>query len=246
MATLDLTAKDRREIGAAVQRFVDDRDQFVLTGENLSRAIKADASLKKQIHSVLFRVKDPQHLRLKLSRKATDARKAGKLPEIDRDNLYEQIGDLVGVRILHLHPTQMLSIHPALIRLFKEKKYIPVEPPQAKTWDDEYRELFKRIGLEDRPNKQMYTSIHYVVEENTQAKFRCELQVRTLMEEVWGEVSHRIDYPRKTASTACKEQLLVLARLASSGIRLVDAIFASHQEYALMKRRRLASKKRVR
>lgn len=59
---------------------------------------------------------------------------------------------------------------------------------------------------------------------------RIELQVRTLMEEVWGEVSHSINYPVETASISCREQLRVLARISSGCTRLVDSIFSSYEE----------------
>jgi Region found in RelA / SpoT proteins len=54
----------------------------------------------------------------------------------------------------------------------------------------------------------------------------CEIQVRTLFEEVWGEIDHALNYPQPTTSLPCKEQLRVLAKLASTGTRLADAIFA--------------------
>ena len=41
----------------------------------------------------------------------------------------------------------------------------------------------------------------------------CEIQVRTLFEEIWGEIDHTINYPHSTESIACKEQLKVLTKL---------------------------------
>ena len=55
--------------------------------------------------------------------------------------------------------------------------------------------------------------------------------VRTLAEELWGEVSHTVNYPHKTHSIACNEQLAALARVASGCTRLVDSIFASESEH---------------
>src|SRR4029077_5093148 len=90
---------------------------------------------------------------------------------------------------------------------------------------------FEKIGIETVSRDSMYTSVHYVIEPSQKTKVRCELQVRTLMEEVWGEVSHKVNYPSPTDSVACREQLKVLARIASGGTRLVDSIFSSHKEY---------------
>ena len=58
----------------------------------------------------------------------------------------------------------------------------------------------------------------------------CEVQVRTLMEEVWGEVDHKLNYPVPTQILALKEQLKVLARVTSSASRLVDSIFLTHED----------------
>jgi ppGpp synthetase/RelA/SpoT-type nucleotidyltranferase len=76
----------------------------------------------------------------------------------------------------------------------------------------------------------MYPSVHYVLRANQETELTAELQVRTLMEEVWGEVSHRVDYPTATQNRACRDQLKVLARLTSGCTRLVDSIFKSHRE----------------
>jgi hypothetical protein len=48
------------------------------------------------------------------------------------------------------------------------------------------------------------------------------------MDEVWGEVSHRINYPDESANQSCRSQLKVLARLTTGCTRLVDSIFEAH------------------
>jgi hypothetical protein len=52
---------------------------------------------------------------------------------------------------------------------------------------EETRELFKKIGLKNRKSPTIYTSVHYVVNANSEAKATCEIQVRTLMEEGGGK-----------------------------------------------------------
>jgi len=77
----------------------------------------------------------------------------------------------------------------------------------------------------------MYTSVHYVIDSNSRTRYTAEIQVRTLAEELWGEVTHVIDYPTACPNLACKEQIRVLARVASSCTRLVDSIFKSYEDY---------------
>ena len=60
---------------------------------------------------------------------------------------------------------------------------------------------------------------------------KCEIQIRTLYEEIWGEIDHYINYPTPTNSIACREQLRVLSKLSVTGTRLADSILNSHDEF---------------
>ena len=71
----------------------------------------------------------------------------------------------------------------------------------------------------------MYTSIHYVLGSNSVTRTTCEIQVRTLAEELWGEVDHAMNYPKESNIQTCREQIKVLARVTSSCSRLVDSIY---------------------
>ncbi len=146
-----------------------------------------------------------------------------------RKNLFGKINDLAGLRLLHLHTRQFANINQCLTRIFGEQHYRIVEQPTARAWDDESRDYFKSIGIKCVKSDSMYTSVHYVIAPNRQ--YTCEIQVRTLAEELWGEVDHSMNYPKKTESLACREQIKVLARVTSSCSRLVDSIFRSHEDH---------------
>ena len=184
--------------------------------------------LSPLIHSTKKRLKDPEHLKRKLLRKRRDAEEAGKLYEISGDNLLQKVTDLVGVRLLHLHTRQMEQIHPLILEAFEEAQFPLVEPPFARTWDDESRTFFKGLGLQTQDSPWMYTSVHYVIQSHSKTVMTAEIQVRTLAEELWGEVDHAINYPERTQVGTCREQLKVLARVTSSCTRLVDSIFDAH------------------
>ena len=64
---------------------------------------------------------------------------------------------------------------------------------------------------------------------NERTKVTAEVQVRSLMEEVWGEVSHRVAYEEGNADEIVVRQLKVLARLTSGSTRLVDSIFETYR-----------------
>jgi ppGpp synthetase/RelA/SpoT-type nucleotidyltranferase len=226
-----------------VRHYVENQDDFIWVLRQLHDNVLGDSNLMSYVHSIKWRVKAPDHLRDKLLRKLAEARKKHKPFGITSDNLFLKINDLAGLRILHLHTRQMDKINQALLRKLQLARYRIVEGPIAKTWDDESRKYFQGINIRTEKSKEsnLYTSVHYVVRPNLKTKSTCEIQVRTLADEVWGEVDHAINYPYRVSSVACHEQIQVLARVTTSCSRLVDSIFKSFEESR--KFRRPASKR---
>lgn len=204
--------------------------------QNLFNDFSANEALMRNVHSMKWRIKDPDHLRDKLVRKWIEASKKGRRFTINRDNLFVKINDLAGFRILHLHTRQFQQIDECLRRIFSEQLYRVIEGPSARTWDDESREYFRSINIRFVKSATLYTSVHYVIAPNQKTKYTCEIQVRTLAEELWGEVDHTLNYPHESDSTSCKEQIKVLARVTSSCSRLVDSIFLSHTDHQRSRR----------
>lgn len=201
------------------------------------RSVVEDAALAKHVHSIKSRIKDPEHLRDKLERKLNKAREDGEPFGITRENLFERINDLVGVRILHLYTQQFQTIHSGLMELLAEHRFDIVEV-SARTWDLESKSYFASVGVETKDSDSLYTSVHYIIDPGAKTKRTAEIQVRTLGEEIWGEVDHAINYPHRVESLACREQLKALARVTSSCTRLVDSIFSTYEDE---RRRSMAS-----
>lgn len=180
------------------------------------------------IHSIKSRIKDSEHLRDKIERKMAEGR------VITLDNFCKEVTDLVGVRVLYLYQDQFKIIHREILKQIEERKeWKLVEAPKAYTWDPETVKVYEELGIAHEVKETFYTSVHYVVKpynDNDQS-ICCEIQVRTLFEEIWGEIDHIINYPHATQSIACKEQLKVLAKLISTGTRMSDSIFRSYQEF---------------
>lgn len=183
-------------------------------------------ALKGIVHSVKSRMKDPEHLKDKIQRKL----KSGKT--IDENNLFTVVNDLIGVRVLYLYQDQFQLIHNELLKKVDETKdWMFVEAPKAYTWDPETREYFEKLNIHTEVRDTYYTSVHYVIKPNNElSNITCEIQIRTLFEEIWGEIDHTINYPHPTEIIACKEQLRVLAKLVSTGTRLADSIFRTYND----------------
>jgi putative GTP pyrophosphokinase len=213
----------------AVLAYVDKKFEYKQFLAGVEVFFKEHPSLNKKpipiIHSIKSRLKEPSHLEEKLNRKLK------KGIEIDENNIFETITDFIGVRVLHLHQQQFELINKAINDKIDTGDWVFVEPPKAFTWDPESESFYKGLGLETEVRDTFYTSIHYLVKPNNKNFVCCEIQVRTLFEEIWGEIDHTINYPSPTESIACKEQLRVLSKLVSTGTRLADSIFKSHIEH---------------
>jgi putative GTP pyrophosphokinase len=223
-----LTASEKKQVESAVEYYGSRRNMFEAFAKSVVIAIEQDSKLSDYTHFLKYRTKDPDHLRRKLIRKILEGKKQGVHVVFDETNLFEKVTDLAGVRLIHLHTEQMRHIHAHLMDLINEMQYRLVEDPTANCWDLEYEKIYRDIGVITKSRESMYTTVHYLVESNQRTKITCEIQVRTLMDEVWGEVSHRVNYPNESSSRICQDQLKVLARLTTGCTRLVDSIFNSH------------------
>lgn len=193
----------------------------------VEKVFRAEPSLKVQppvIHSIKVRLKDLTHLEEKIGRKQKEG------AEITRENVFDKITDLAGIRIIHLHQAQFTPIHKCIKSQVNNRDWVLLEEPKAYTWDPESRSFYEKHGLSVHVKESFYTSIHYVVKPRLDSIASCEIQVRTLFEEIWGEIDHTINYPAETENVSCREQIRVLARLVGAGSRLADSIFRTHEQ----------------
>lgn len=178
------------------------------------------------IHSLRTRLKSEAHLRDKIVRKKVQDNR-----EITKDTLLREVTDLFGVRVLHLHLQQLATID-AAIKAYVDAGHLAFfEQPKAFTWDPETKPYFQGLNLDVVTRDTQYTSVHYVAKPNPASNITCEIQVRTLFEEAWGEIDHLLNYPNETDSVACSEQLRVMAKMVGASSRLAEAIFRSHSEH---------------
>ena len=216
---LMLSETDRRRVDEAINYFLENRSQFDAFAQSLMLYFESNKELAKYIYFIKYRIKDVDSLREKLERVLTSS---------SEEDLVSRIKDFAGVRIIHLHMDQFSFIHPLVSAILNERNCKLLEIPKAYCWDMEYESLFTRVGVEAVQRSSMYTTVHYDILANQRKRITCELQVRSLPDELWGEVSHRINYPKESQSESCQDQLKVLARLTSGCGRLVDSIFKSH------------------
>jgi ppGpp synthetase/RelA/SpoT-type nucleotidyltranferase len=163
------------------------------------------------VHSVRTRIKDPGHLVRKIVRK--------KLEDPSRvigfANYKEEITDRVGIRALHLFKEDWRPIH-----AFVVDEWDLVCPPVAYHRDGDHPDwlaAFQAADCEVKEHPRKYRSVHYVLRSaGSRASTPVELQVRTVFEEAWSEIDHRINYPDAVPFPNVGFFLQIFNRLAGS------------------------------
>lgn len=164
------------------------------------------------VHSVRWRVKDVDHLLLKIIRKSHEG--AEKYKNICVENYRSVLTDLVGIRALHLYKEDFLKIDS---QIRKNHNLAPDEKPIIYIRKgDEFLE--KGIGgelFEIKEHDAGYRSIHYILKSQPQKDvIFSEIQVRTIFEEGWSEIDHNLRYPAYTVDSTVELFLVIFNRLA--------------------------------
>lgn len=165
------------------------------------------------VHSVRWRVKDTEHLLAKIVRKRSE--KNVKYADISPKNYFELVTDLVGVRALHLFKDDCFSIDGAIKQVWS-----PEENPVAyiREGDSEaLRQKFLDAGFDIQNHKAGYRSVHYVIKSiPLKRPIFAEIQVRTIFEEGWSEIDHRVRYPNFSENLLVQYFLEIFNRMAGS------------------------------
>jgi putative GTP pyrophosphokinase len=179
--------------------------------ETAAKFISDSLRQVKEVHSLKFRVKDPEHLLEKIIRKKLEDNSMYIAPE----NYGETITDLIGVRALHLFKKDWMPIHEFITSNWELK-----ETPTAnirKGDSDEMTKQFTDYGCVIKEHPFGYRSVHYLVESQpTKSRVVAEVQVRTIFEEGWSEIDHRMRYPYNLNNVIISAFLNLFNRLSGS------------------------------
>lgn len=164
------------------------------------------------VHSVRWRIKDPDHLVAKIIRKKSE--RSEKYENIGVDNYHTIITDLIGVRVLHLFKHEYEGIDLAIRAKWNLHETPPIHYIRT---GDTTPQNFKKELFDEKPHPAGYRSIHYVLK--TQPTIReclVEVQVRTIFEEGWSEIDHKIRYPNFSDNALVNYFLTIFNRMAGS------------------------------
>ncbi|GGF27379.1 RelA/SpoT domain-containing protein [Hymenobacter cavernae] len=195
------------DLEAIVDNFKARQAQFQRTAQSVSDTLLQDAG----VHSVRYRVKDPYSLAKKIVRK----KELNQERIITLDNYDEEITDLSGVRALHLFKNDWIHIHEFITRNW-DLKETPVVY-YRKGDSDELLQIYREQACELKEHPYGYRSAHYLVKTSlTKKQAYVEIQVRTIFEEGWSEVDHKIRYPEFSNDPLLTNLLMLLNRSAGA------------------------------
>ncbi len=185
-------------------------------GKYAKRSKLPDPSPAQRVHT---RIKRPESMMDKILRKPSSF-PTGLVPES-----FQKMNDAVGVRVI----VYFLSQLPLIDLELRNSDFFEISrdaPPIAYLGESITKRL-ALIGLKREDKDSGYASIHYilrlrdsVVPLNNRPWF--ELQVRTLVEDIWGEIEHILGYkPNKRTSFAVRKQFQII----SSELMAIDEHF---------------------
>ena len=179
---------------------------------------------KAGIHSYRYRTKEPGHLLEKIIRKRREEYQ--KYREINADNFYKYLTDLIGIRVLFLYREDWINFHRYITSVFENNPELYIQdrlkdydPDENHYYVAERPKVYKRAGdsmiydekLIEIRSDGIYRSLHYIIKYKG---YYVEIQGRTLFEEGWSEVDHDIVYPYNKNDVMLKDFSTLLNRLS--------------------------------
>lgn len=193
---------------------------YKISYENQAGFIANILRSQPMIHSVKSRIKAPDRLIEKIIRKTEDRKlKYGKDFQFTLENYKNEINDLIGIRVIHIFKDQWRDIHEFITKTWK------VIEVTANVREGDNTKQFEELDIEVRSRISGYRSVHYLVEfYPTNEKVIAEIQVRTIFEEGYGEIDHRLRYSHVEIPEILKSNLLLFNRIAGSADEMASLI----------------------
>ncbi|WP_288221534.1 RelA/SpoT domain-containing protein [uncultured Clostridium sp.] len=193
---------------------------YEVSYENQADFIANILRSEPMIHSVKSRIKEPDRLIEKIIRKTEDRRlKYGEDFQFTLDNYKNEINDLIGIRVIHIFKDQWRDIHEFITKTWN------VIEVTANVREGDNTKKFEELNIEVRSRISGYRSVHYLVEfYPTNEKVIAEIQVRTIFEEGYGEIDHRLRYSHVEIPEILKSNLLLFNRIVGSADEMASLI----------------------
>ena len=190
----------KRQKEAILISFFREKEKYEKIADYIIHLIRDDhSSPKESIHTITYRIKDTSRLIEKIDEENRNLGEAVK--PITTKNLYERVEDILGIRFICLRLADIKKVE-AYLELLDEEKILRFRrrPEHKRSFIlpvDQGESIPESLDL----RYSGYSSIHFQVElsENSDAPdelkgISVEFQLRTILEEAWGEIDHKHRY----------------------------------------------------
>lgn len=220
----------------------------------IRRLLETDPSFPTgSLYTIKHRIKDEDRLIEKIDERNKKKRKRDS--PIDASNYQKRIEDLLGIRIVCLRLSDVEKVEQYLDSLREEGKLVFVRKPKRK------QTFVLPVKPGELPPEGVdlqysgYSSIHYVVRLGKSldppreiSSLWAEIQLRTILEEAWGEIDHKYRYEtirkgRKVPDHIQRGFYNLSAYLQAAALQ---AEYLCSDAEAIKKRKKRPSKKLVR
>lgn len=203
--------------------------KYINTYKNQADFIANILRSNPSIHTVKSRIKNPDRLIEKVIRKTENRKsKYGFDFQFSLENYKEEINDFIGIRVIHIFKEQWRDIHEFIVNTWK------VVEISANVRDGDNVEVFDELDIDVISRSSGYRSVHYLIEFSpTNEKVIAEIQVRTIFEEGYGEIDHRLRYSHHEIPEILKSNLLLFNRIIGSADEMASLINTLSKEKAL-------------
>lgn len=167
------------------------------------------------VHSYRFRIKKTGSLLAKIIRKGAE-RGGGFTVR----NYFNKITDLLGLRILYIFKEDYWPVHQQIMAEYENQLAQDISI-KLKNGDDRkmYERLLREYSNVRVDENETYRSIHYTIYAKTtqiDEYPRVEIQTRTIFEEGWSEINHKLVYKQIVGSDGLKKTSDVLSSMVGA------------------------------
>lgn len=190
--------------------FLKEKIKYEKLGDYILHLIKDDPSApKNHFHTITYRIKEEKRFIEKIEKENKNL--CNGQPPITVKNFKERVGDLLGLRLICLRLADIKILEAYFHYLVEENIFKFVEKPKQK------RSFILPVDPgEENGNHDLlyggYSSIHYQITLSEGLTvpdeikgLQVEIQLRTILEEAWGEIDHKYRYAHSRSGTELPE-----------------------------------------
>lgn len=206
-----------KKLGRDAQILIDIADDYEIHKNDLLDEASYVANKLQRcdgVHTVRSRIKDTSHVIEKIIRKWEVDPVAEKYDTISKDTYKSIISDLIGVRAIYLFKKDWEVVHNHILSKWELQENVVI---YYRNGDDLIKyENYKDCAKEE--HDKGYRSVHYIIPaiKIDGQQVNCEIQTRTIFEEGWSEIDHKVRYPSFSDDPYLQEFLDIFNRISGS------------------------------